>query len=835
VFPLVPTARDLLLGVVAQPYLSVVVTTRNDDHGGNPLGRTQAFINGLIGQCRRHRLQAELIIVEWNPPADRPPLVNVLNWPDDEGFCDVRIIQVPPELHQRFHHWQAMPLYQMIGKNVGIRRSRGEYVLATNIDILFSDELMRFIAEKRLQPGKMYRVNRWDVMADVPVNGSVEEQLAYCETHLIRLNAREGTFRVGQDGMRLLEANDIASPTGPVKLGGGWFERELSGDEPFRWADNDAEFIISPASHPRLLVLDVEPGPGVNMGPLPLELRDDTGKVMAEIRVKRRSVVTFALPVSESEPIRVCLHTQEGGYRIRTDLRTLNFRIFRCRVEPAPKGGSNPVASIEAVGAKLIATEGFFSRLGRVLRTLREIWRGNPEVQIRLPMSRQRMDKLRLTQDGGGLSFSASGLRAGVTDDLLPVGMRAIWGAGWYPLEYYSGEIFRWMSESGEVVWQPPSGLSGGFVLHVEPGPAIGFKACEVEIRNQWGEIIDVQNVSGRTGIRISLDHVSGPFVTSFRVRGGEPPKKGADTRSLVLRLLRCEWDVEDLDEGSIAPELQVVGAGIWSGRGWCPFNRRQGSKGLAALRDAELVLRVPDGPKRALILDVAPGPRAGPLELLIEDSMGQIAFRHNLAKAQLIRLKKVFEGGSYYTLRLRDAARERDTAPSGEPILAIAGVQWDHQENDAGSSVRVVLHPSAPDQAIQLHTNASGDFTMLARSHWMDLRAYPELDLFSMNIDTAFCWTAHHGGALEEMLEDPFRIYHIEHGSGSGWTPEGAQALFDRTAAKGIPWVDHKEVGEWGRIMNRFDAPMIFNHEDWGFANDVLAEVSPRARAVTR
>jgi len=42
-------------------------------------------------------------------------------------------------------------LYQMIAKNAGIRRARGEYVLATNIDILFSSELACFFAARRLQ------------------------------------------------------------------------------------------------------------------------------------------------------------------------------------------------------------------------------------------------------------------------------------------------------------------------------------------------------------------------------------------------------------------------------------------------------------------------------------------------------------------------------------------------------------------------------------------------------------------------------------------------------------------------------------------------------------
>ncbi|MDB5305838.1 MAG: hypothetical protein JWO38_40, partial [Gemmataceae bacterium] len=63
------------------PYLSVVAAARNDDHGGNLLGRMQLFVNGLLEQCRRHRLPAELVLVEWNPPPDRPRLADALRWP----------------------------------------------------------------------------------------------------------------------------------------------------------------------------------------------------------------------------------------------------------------------------------------------------------------------------------------------------------------------------------------------------------------------------------------------------------------------------------------------------------------------------------------------------------------------------------------------------------------------------------------------------------------------------------------------------------------------------------------------------------------------------------
>ncbi len=86
----------------------------------------------------------------------------------------------------------------MMAKNAGIRRARGRFVLATNIDIIFSDELVGFLAERKLEPRRMYRIDRHDVMSDVPIDG-IDEQLAYCRTHhhLIRINAREGgTFNL---------------------------------------------------------------------------------------------------------------------------------------------------------------------------------------------------------------------------------------------------------------------------------------------------------------------------------------------------------------------------------------------------------------------------------------------------------------------------------------------------------------------------------------------------------------------------------------------------------------------------------------------------------------
>jgi hypothetical protein len=146
-----------------RPELSVVATSRNDEHGGHLGARMQLFVDGLADQAGRFRLPLELILVEWNPPPDRPPLVDAIRWTMN-GFFQPEVITVPPEIHHAYPHAVGLPLFQMIGKNVGIRRSRAPYVLATNIDILLSDELFEFL-KSRLRPNTMYRVDRHDVQA----------------------------------------------------------------------------------------------------------------------------------------------------------------------------------------------------------------------------------------------------------------------------------------------------------------------------------------------------------------------------------------------------------------------------------------------------------------------------------------------------------------------------------------------------------------------------------------------------------------------------------------------------------------------------------------------
>ncbi|MBI4534456.1 MAG: hypothetical protein HY711_10975 [Candidatus Melainabacteria bacterium] len=176
-----------------KPYLSIIVASRNDNHGEDLLKRMQIFVTNLLGQCKRHNLASELVVVEWNPTADKPGLLETLDWHVSDTPCAVRIVQVPAALHQTLKQSDKMPLFQMIAKNVGIRRAQGKFILSTNIDIIFNDALMHFLAKQCLAENTIYRIDRYDVHSSIPIHASVDEQLRFCANNIIRVNGRDGT------------------------------------------------------------------------------------------------------------------------------------------------------------------------------------------------------------------------------------------------------------------------------------------------------------------------------------------------------------------------------------------------------------------------------------------------------------------------------------------------------------------------------------------------------------------------------------------------------------------------------------------------------------------
>jgi len=168
------------------PYLSFVVTSRNDNHGGDMTKRMRIFVNGLIHQTNKYKVPCELIMVEWNPPEGKELLHTVLPQPSQDDYLTIRYIQVPKEEHQKIAFSDRLPIFQMIAKNVGIRRAKAEFILCTNIDLLFSDELFEQIAKREFKQGEYYRANRCDIPSDIDESLSTEEQLVFAENNILQ-------------------------------------------------------------------------------------------------------------------------------------------------------------------------------------------------------------------------------------------------------------------------------------------------------------------------------------------------------------------------------------------------------------------------------------------------------------------------------------------------------------------------------------------------------------------------------------------------------------------------------------------------------------------------
>ena len=482
-----------------EPYISLVVAARNDDHGGNMLGRMQAMLDSWIGPAEHYGLPSEIVVVEWNPPADRPRLKSLLRWMPQPECCQVRFIEVPAEVHARFQNAASIPLHQMIAKNVGIRRALGEFVLATNLDIIFSAELMEFLAQRRLESGVMYRIDRWDVVRALPSYASLDELLKFCETHMLRVFAREGEFQLSPNGERALDKQDIAAEDAGVRFGAGWSSVENSDGERYRWVEPESDFFFE---RPALA------GPGLQV-------------------------------------------TLEAG----------------------PSAGSNPV---------------------------------------------------RLT------------------------------------------------------------------------------------IRDHSGTALVSAEVTGRCTLRLTVPQQLSSARLQLGVQGSNLPL-ARNPRFLTLRILGLEWE-----------------------------------------------------PKRPA---TAPAEQHWRLDVL-------------------------------------------HTCP---------GFDW-ARSFDA-------LSPFALSNAAYLHTNACGDFTLLSRQHWIALRAYPELPIWPMHIDALLCYAAHHAGVQECILRDPMRIYHVEHSSGAGWTPEGEGERVARIRSRGLSELSYPAFVKWVDLMRRYDSPLAFDGANWGLGDAVLTE----------
>lgn len=195
------------------PYLSIVVVSRNDNHGNHLLERTQMFIDSLLEQLENNHLKSELIIVEWNPPPDKPLLKDVFKWPTNLKCSKVRIIQVPASIHKKYKGSERIFINVSSGLNCGIRRAKGDFVLSGSVDLLYSEELISYISQKKLERDKLYKVERSDISSEIFENfrkyDTLKKRLSYCQKNIIFVHSNDFYTREGLPDLHTSACGDF--------------------------------------------------------------------------------------------------------------------------------------------------------------------------------------------------------------------------------------------------------------------------------------------------------------------------------------------------------------------------------------------------------------------------------------------------------------------------------------------------------------------------------------------------------------------------------------------------------------------------------------------------
>ena len=146
------------------PYLSIVLTGRNDGYGSDFVGRFFRTLRFNHAQLTARGVAHEFVFVEWAPPADTPRLLDLVF----DAVPDLRPDQcawyVVDEAYQSALALNPRLAYlEFIAKNVGVRRARGRFVLTSNCDVFLGRHVLDVLAAGALEPRVLYRAARHDL------------------------------------------------------------------------------------------------------------------------------------------------------------------------------------------------------------------------------------------------------------------------------------------------------------------------------------------------------------------------------------------------------------------------------------------------------------------------------------------------------------------------------------------------------------------------------------------------------------------------------------------------------------------------------------------------
>jgi hypothetical protein len=145
------------------PYLSIVLTGRNDNFGGDFNQRLFSALSYNHRLLMAGGVDYELVFVEWRPVNGRVLLSDLIREQLPNLASRMTAYEVDERYHDAFSQNPRLQFHEFIAKNVGIRRALGSYILVTNTDIYLSREIVNMVARQLFRPMVLYRATRLDL------------------------------------------------------------------------------------------------------------------------------------------------------------------------------------------------------------------------------------------------------------------------------------------------------------------------------------------------------------------------------------------------------------------------------------------------------------------------------------------------------------------------------------------------------------------------------------------------------------------------------------------------------------------------------------------------
>jgi len=210
-------------------------------------------------------------------------------------------------------------------------------------------------------------------------------------------------------------------------------------------------------------------------------------------------------------------------------------RILTLIIEPGPSLGSKQMAlSVRSsAGAKQVIRVSDRRPLHFTLS------RNRPLEVLTLHVASKELPVVNENRRLNFRLFSAAlGVRGNCGSDVLPDGASLKIGTGWYPLESFAGETFRWVKNDARLLVlkdEPNLTLDADIGL----GPSLNGKPLALEVRTPTGKVLSTIRVVTRSYVTLRIGRVNAGDILIMHAENRGIPFPG-DPRILNFRVFEA-------------------------------------------------------------------------------------------------------------------------------------------------------------------------------------------------------------------------------------------------------------------------------------------------------